>query len=154
MARTRINPRLAKLHLCYSVEEMARLFKAHPNTVRQWLKKGLQPIDRRKPLLVQGRTLRAFLEARRAAAKTPCPPGTLYCLRCREPRRPAMGMADFITREHGPGNLRALCESCGTAMHRRARRDAVTALLPGIEVRTMRAAPHIEERPTPRPRCA
>ena len=30
------NPRLAKIHRCYSVEEVSRLFRIHKNTVRHW----------------------------------------------------------------------------------------------------------------------
>ena len=35
------NPRLAKIHRSYSVEEIARLFRVHKNTVRAWLRQGL-----------------------------------------------------------------------------------------------------------------
>jgi transposase-like protein len=46
------NPRLVKLHRNYSVEEIARLFDLHKNTVRHWLKQGLAAIDDRRPRLV------------------------------------------------------------------------------------------------------
>jgi hypothetical protein len=42
MAHTRLNPRRAKLHRSYTVEETARLFGVHRNTVRAWLKQGLK----------------------------------------------------------------------------------------------------------------
>jgi hypothetical protein len=35
------NPRLAKIHHSYSVEDLARLFRVHKNTVRSWCKQGL-----------------------------------------------------------------------------------------------------------------
>jgi excisionase family DNA binding protein len=150
VSRTRLNPRLAKLHRSYTVEEVARLYKRHRNTVRTWLKTGgLRAIDGGKPALIQGRVLRAFLEARRVADKRPCPPGFLYCFKCRQPRQPALGMADFIPRPAGAGNLRALCEDCGTTMNRRARWCAVGAVLPGIEVRVMQAPPRIAECASP-----
>ena len=146
MSRTLLNPRLAKIHRTYSVEEVGRLYGVHRNTVRAWLNKGSLPaIDGNRPVLIQGRALRAFLEGRRAADKRPCPPGSLYCFRCRQPRPPALGMADFIPRLAGAGNLRALCEVCGTTMNRRARWCAVGAVLPGIEVRVMQASPRIAE---------
>src|SRR5918997_1699111 len=125
MARTRINPLLVKLHRSYTVEETSRLLNVHRNTVRAWLKSGLPVIDTSRPALIQGKVLRAFLESRRVRAKCPCPPGTLYCLKCRAPRLPALGMVDFIPREAGAGNLQALCEPCGTGMHRRARQSLI-----------------------------
>jgi Helix-turn-helix domain len=51
------NPRLVKVHRNYSVEEVARLFGLHKNTVRNWLKLGLAAIDDRRPMLILGREL-------------------------------------------------------------------------------------------------
>jgi hypothetical protein len=144
VSRTRFNPRLAKLHRSYTVEEIARLYGIHRNTVRAWLKgSGLHAIDSCRPALVQGKVLRAFLTARRAAGKRPCPPGTLYCMRCRQPRRPALGMADFAPKGDCAGNLCAICEVCGAIMHRRARWSAVSLVLPEIEVRVSQRPPRI-----------
>jgi len=152
--RTRIDPRRAKLHRSYTVEEVARLFGVHRNTARAWMKAGLAAIDDAKPALVQGVTLRAFLEARRKAARRPCPPGTLYCFKCRDGRAPALGMVDFVTRETGAGDLRAFCEVCGTVMHRRAKEAALGAILPGMAVRIMGGEGRIAERPRPSLNCA
>lgn len=150
MARTRLNPRLAKLHRPYAVDEIARLYALHRNTVRTWIKTGgLAPLDGGRPILVMGATLRAFLEARRAKAKRPCPPGHLYCFACRVPREPALAMADFVPQAKGAGRLSALCEACGTTMHRRAREDALSLILPGVPVRIVRAALRIEETTSP-----
>ena len=49
------NPRLVKIHRNYSVEDIARLFDVHKNTVRSWLKQGLAAIDDRRPTLILGR---------------------------------------------------------------------------------------------------
>ncbi len=145
MARTRLNPRLAKQLRTYDVEDVASLYGIHRNTVRRWIvDQGLPTIDGRRPLLIHGSALRRFLENRRAAARRPTSPGLIYCLKCREPRPPAAGMADFIPGEGGKaGDLRALCATCGTLMHRRTRFEAVAAVLPGIEVRVAKAAPRI-----------
>lgn len=115
MARTRLNPRRAKQHQTYTVEEVARLYALHRNTVRGWIKTGgLTPLDGQRPTLVMGATLRGFLEVRRANAKRPCPPGHLYCFSCRVPRTPAQGMADFVPQAKGAGKLTAICATCGT----------------------------------------
>ena len=48
------NPRLAKIHRSYSVDEVSRLFKIHKNTARNWLREGLTAIDDQRPAIVQG----------------------------------------------------------------------------------------------------
>ena len=55
------NPRLAKIHRSYSVEEIARLFNVHKNTVRNWLKQGLETIDGQRPTVVRGEKFAASL---------------------------------------------------------------------------------------------
>jgi len=79
------NPRLVKMHRSYTVEETARLLGKHKNTVRAWIKQGLQPIDGRKPTLIHGLQLVRFLQNRRMSGKQPCPPSHMYCLKCRSP---------------------------------------------------------------------
>ena len=151
MPRTRLNPNLAKLNRTYDVPEVGRLYGLHSNTVRRWITVGgLQAVDNRRPILVDGAVLRAFLTARRAATKRPTPAGMLHCFGCRDSRAPALGMADFILPVGGgAGNLRALCDTCGAIMNRRARREALPVILPDIEVRIVQAAPRIAERPSP-----
>jgi hypothetical protein len=149
----RLNPNLAKLHRTYTVEEVARLFGVHRNTVRNWLKAGLKVIDDRRPLMIQGSVLRAFLQARREAARRRCPPGTLYCFRCRVPRPPAEGCS--YTPETGRvGMLRASCGVCGTCMFRRARQADLEAILPFCPVLVVQGESHIAECLQPFSNCA
>jgi len=145
VAHTRINPRVAKLHRSYTVEAAAARLGTHKNTIRNWLKAGLEAIDDSRPIMIKGAVLQAFLQRRNNAAKRPCPPGTLFCLKCREPREPALGMVDFVERDGGAGNLKALCGTCSTVMHRRARRSAIGAILPGIAIQITRAPSRISE---------
>ena len=97
MAARRVNPRAVKLHRSYSVPELAACCGVHKNTVRHWQRDGLKPLDGVRPALFQGAIVRAFLSTRNASRNRPCPPGTLYCFRCREPRPPALGMVDFVS---------------------------------------------------------
>jgi excisionase family DNA binding protein len=137
MAMKRIDPRRIKLHRTYSVEEAADRLGIHKNTVRGWQRRGLESIDHGRPVLFQGAVLRAFLERQRAKAKAPCPPGTLYCLKCRQPRAPALGMVDYVPRNGRAGNLSALCGTCGRMMNRAAALTALPMIMAGIEVRIL-----------------
>src|SRR5688500_10044042 len=96
MATKHPNPNLVKIHLAYSVDEIARLLKVSKGTVRRWLDAGLEAIDGPGLTLVRGHALREFLRQRRAKAKCPCGPGFLYCLRCRSRKQPAGGRADLV----------------------------------------------------------
>lgn len=145
MARKRLNPRLPKMHYSYTVEEIAVLYHVHHNTVRAWLKSGLPAIDEARPILVAGAELRRFIEGQRAAAKRPCPPDTMFCFRCQAPRGPALGMADFVERKGGAGNLQALCEACETLMCRRTRREDIPRIMPNVVVQVTRPQERIGE---------
>jgi hypothetical protein len=134
MAVRRVNPNRVKALRTYSTDELALRLDVHKNTVRNWQRAGLEPIDGGRPVLFRGAVVRSFLATRNAGRKRPCPPGTLYCLRCREPRPPALGMLDYVPmHEHG-GNLCAICESCGGVMHRRVRRTEISTVMPGCVV--------------------
>src|SRR5207248_1985511 len=113
------DPRLAKTHRNYTVEEVARLMGVHRNTVREWLKVGLAAIDGRRPTLILGAELGRFLASRRAARKRLTPPGMIYCLRCREPRPPAGGIADYQQRTAITGDLVGICPVCDAMLYRR-----------------------------------
>jgi len=88
MKKRHPNHRLVKIHRAYIVEEIASLFGMHKNTVRHWIKDGLNTIDDKRPMLILGHVLVEFLKARRVKNKQPCKPGELYCVRCRAPETP------------------------------------------------------------------
>jgi excisionase family DNA binding protein len=119
MSKRHPNHRLAKIHRSYTVEEVAGLFGVHKNTVRAWVKQGLPTNDDRRPMLILGRDLVAFLRARRAKNKRTCQPGEVYCVRCRAPRTPAGDMADYHPVTATLGNLGAICPECNAMMYRR-----------------------------------
>jgi len=118
MRKRHPNHRLVKIHRDYTVEGAARLLSTHKNTVRQWIKSGLPTIDDKRPTLIRGRELIAFLQARRAGRKQPCRAGQMYCVRCHTPKFPAAGMAEYRPINEKIGNLAAICPNCYSMMHR------------------------------------
>lgn len=149
MSARRINPRLIRLHRPYSVEDVARVLSVHKQSVRNWIKGGLPIVDRTRPVLMHGHELRAFLEGKRKAARRPCPPGTIYCFKCRQPRAPAMGMVEYTPKNATTGDLSALCGTCSTIMHRAARLASLAAIMPNLNVQIREAWPRIIERTPP-----
>ena len=63
----------------------------------------------------------------------------MFCLRCAEPRRPALGMADYVWNGRTAGNLQALCETCGTVMNRRCAFARIADVMPNLTVTIRRA---------------
>jgi len=120
MPKRRPNHRLVKIHRSYTVEEVARQLGTHKNTVRAWVKAGLPTCDSKRPILILGRELAAYLKARRTKNKRPCKPGEIYCVRCRAPKNPAGSMADYTPITETFGNLEGLCPDCDGMIFRRA----------------------------------
>jgi|SRR5208282_429944 hypothetical protein len=118
MGKRHPNHRLVKIHRSYTVGEIANLFGTHKNTVREWVKAGLPICDDKRPMLILGHDLAAFLQARRASKKQPCRPGEIYCVGCHAPKFPAGEMADYLPVTEKVGNLRGICPDCDSIMHR------------------------------------
>lgn len=143
------NPRLAKIHRNYTVEEAANLFGVHRNTVREWIKRGLPICDSKKPMLILGRDLAEFLYARRTKNKRSCQQGELYCVRCRAPKAPAGDMADYVAVTESLGNLIAICPDCEALMNRRVSLAKLNQVRGKLDITMPQALEHINERNQP-----
>jgi len=147
------NPRLVKIHRNYSVEEIARLFGIHKNTVRSWLKQGLAAIDDRRPILILGRELSRFLRERRQKAKKTCGPGRIYCIACRAPKVPAAKTAECIPTGPLAGNLCGICPDCDRLIYRRVNLAKIDAIRGDLEITFTQPRPSIEETTKPNVNC-
>ncbi len=143
MSRRRVNHRLVRLHMIYTVDELAQRLDVHKNTIRDWVKKGLKPATTARPILFHGGTVADFLRDQKLKSKRKCAPGQMYCLRCREPRQPDLGMADYIPMSSEGGNLRGLCPVCSTLMHRRVSLKKLAGAKGSLDIKFPQAHPHI-----------
>ena len=119
MSRRKVDHRLIKTRRSYTVEQLARLLGCHKNSVRVWLRQGLETLDAKRPLLIHGSAARKFLEAKRQSNKHKCGPAELYCFGCRAPRMPADRRATYSTNPSQAALLVACCWQCGTHMFKR-----------------------------------
>lgn len=140
MANRRQNPRLAKSLLSYTILEVAELYDVHRNTVRHWIAAGLRQLDHKKPVMIHGSELNRFHKARRLADGRHCGPGEVYCLSCREPRRPAGDIADYTPLNEKIGTLSAICPDCERIMTQRVNAERLARFEFVLEV-TVRPAP-------------
>ena len=135
-----VNHQLAKIHRNYRVEEAARLFRVHRNTVRHWIRRGL-PVVTGRPALILGLDLRAFLHRQRNERKQRCGSGEIYCMRCRRPQKPAADMVEYEAFTPNQGRLVALCCGCGCVMYRNVNPTRLPLALASMLV----ALPVVEE---------
>jgi hypothetical protein len=144
MAKRPTKRRSIKTHRNYSVEEAAVAAVASVVTVRRWLKLGLPALYDQKPMLILGADLNEYL-GQKKANKPKCRLHECYCFKCRAPRAPAGSMADIAPFNQASGNLSAICETCGTMMHKRMALRDLPALQRVLDVSIMGAVEHISE---------
>lgn len=119
MAKRLQNPRLAKIHRSYKIDEAADLYGVHKNTVLNWIKQGLPTCDTKRPVIILGSDLNAFHAKQRVKNKHPCKPNEIYCIKCKTPKTPIAGLVEFQPVNDKIGNLVAICPACETMMYRR-----------------------------------
>ena len=139
------NHRLVKIHRNYTVEDIANLLDVHKNTIRRWVKDGLSTLDEKRPMLILGQELASFLEARRKKNKQPCRLGEIYCVRCRKPKFPAGGIAEYEPVTEKVGNLIAICPDCDCIMNRRVILAKIGQFVSKIDISFPKGLEHIIE---------
>jgi excisionase family DNA binding protein len=114
-----------KTHRNYTVEEVARAMGIAKGTIRRWIRSGNLPalMDRKPHLIIRG-DLIDYLKGR-AIKRVKLPLHECYCFKCRAARPPALAMADYIPLTPTTGNLRAICGTCYSLMHKAVRLAAL-----------------------------
>ena len=149
MAR-RYNSRRVKIHRTYTISEAAKLLGVTKHTLRRWIDAGLPLIERKRPYLIQGGDLRAFLKDRQPK-KQPCRAGEIYCVKCRTPKRPAFGEVDFIPKTPTKGHLAGLCPTCGSLIYRVAKTASLGAAAGDLKVAHRPAQERLNDSDAPSP---
>lgn len=147
------NGRLAKIHRSYSVDDVSRLFKVHKNTVRNWLRQGLEAVDDQRPILIRGHELRRFLAERRSRSKQACGPGRIYCLPCRAPKLPVGRMAECVATGDTTGTLQGICPDCNRMIYRRVNPQKLDTVRGDLDINVTRPRTRIVETTTPNVNC-
>ena len=100
-------------------------------------------------MLILGRDLAVFLKDRRKASKRPCRPGQLFCVRCRSPKYPAAGMAEYQPITESVGNLVAICPDCDVIMNRRIALAKIKDICSDMDLSLPQGMRHLVEQATP-----
>ena len=129
------NPRAIKINFPYLVHEIAKACKVTRGTVRRWRKEGLKPINEQMPYMFLGSEVRAFLESKRHRRKRPCGVGQIYCVRCHQPRTPAMNCVEFQPRTFTTGVIIGTCPDCAGAIFRYVSTQRIDEIRGDLQVR-------------------
>lgn len=108
----RFRTRRIKANKSYRIDELAQATGVTSPTVRNWIKNGMACVDGNRPTLIIGFQALEFLNARKSNSNQPMALGEFYCLRCKAPRSPLGGMADYEpSSARGGGVLRRFVAS-------------------------------------------
>ena len=151
MANKRHTTRHVKRRRLYDVRTVAKVLGATPSTIRHWSRNGLMALSGIKPLAFRGVDIIAFFKKRDAQRKTPSGPGRIYCLKCRVPKAPAGGMADYRPTSPERGVLIGICPDCERLMYRACSPAKLDAAAGGLTVSIQTAESSLTETVNPIP---
>lgn len=115
--------RKIKTKKSYTSEELAVVLNIHPQTVRDWKRNGLKPLEENtSPHLFLGSEVKTYLSKLISSQKVKLQEGEFYCFSCRKAVKPASfeivhrGILIGKTRESLM--LKAKCPNCSRVMNR------------------------------------
>ncbi|WP_442879898.1 helix-turn-helix domain-containing protein [Aurantimonas sp. E1-2-R+4] len=131
----------------YTIPELAEALGVSVPTVRNWRRKGLEPIDDNVPLLFHGAAVKDWLDLARASRRSRCGPSQFYCFSCRVPRVAESGSLRVLQATSRTLRLAGFCHHCGGRMSRNFAAAAGRALFArqGQSDLAVSGSPHLEE---------
>ena len=140
-----------KSHRVYDTWEVAYALGCHKQTVLRWITSGgLHAETTKKPWLIEGKDLKAFLGSRRTKMTAKLALHHCFCLGCKAPREPDGRMADYTQQTPETGRLTGLCPECGALMNKVVKRTDLEAIRAKIEVTVQKASPRLVSLADPR----
>ena len=74
--------------ISYSIDDVARLYNIHPQTVLKWIRQGLHKNDNKKPILIHGSILKSFLAKLNVKGKVNTKFEEMFCFHCKQSHSP------------------------------------------------------------------
>lgn len=103
-----------KAHRNYTVTELADAMRVTAGTIRNWVKDGLPILTDKRPFLILGCDVKAFLARRVEDRRRPLGRGQVYCMSCRDARTPEPGLVELRKGQGKRMHAKALCSECGS----------------------------------------
>ena len=104
---------------CYTLDEVGNLVGRSEKTIRTFIKEGLKTIDNKRPFLIRGYDLVAFLKQKNLKNRHSTNTDEMFCMKCREARTPKS--KQICIQSHECASFlcaSALCPVCGTLMNK------------------------------------
>ena len=127
MART-YDTNLLKKDRVYSVADLQALLGVTANTISNWVKFGLRPIDGQRPRLYRGDVVKAFLIDRKARVKSKLLVGEFRCFACKTAVAPEPRALDFAPQKNGAFFATSKCTECDAMIHKLVSKDEKVVL--------------------------
>ncbi len=106
------NYTLIESNRSYSTEKIQKLLKIHPQTIRGWVKEeGLQCVSK-KPMLIYGAILKAFIKTRNEKHKKTLDFKEMKCLKCRNISVPKDNQISIYNNQNGSIRAVGVCSNC------------------------------------------
>ena len=108
-------------HRPYTIATLAALMDVDQATVRRWINRnGLKVavVSEKRPIILQGSKVKAWMKARQTAQRQPCAPNEMYCVRCKSPRQIAPESFHIVQRNAAKLTVKGNCVTCGLGLHR------------------------------------
>ena len=114
----RNSPYRIKSNRNYTVMDISETLGVHPKTVRNWIRVGLPVVDDKRPLLINGADLKAYLKQKRRTVKFGCKEHEMCCFRCKQAMKPSIESVLFIAKPAGMAHMTGVCDECGCRMNK------------------------------------
>jgi site-specific recombinase XerC len=108
----RHDPTKARRHWVYTREELCAKFDIGDSTITNWIRRGLEPVDGKRPQLFAGYKLRQFLTEMRWPHGRPPENGRIFCPTCLGFKSLLAGIIETLHLGIGCFTVRGKCIDC------------------------------------------